>query len=89
MVLVRKFAPQRGQVRAIRCCLDVCPFPLVVKQAEGKQLVTLEQAHFRVIADLDNGRLRFDIGNADAALPSVLRGGGLGSLAISELVIWA
>lgn len=91
MVLVRKFArrSEGKQCNSVLFQVDVCPFPLVVKQAEGKQLVTLEQAHFRVIADLDNGRLRFDIGNADAALPSVLRGGGLGSLAISELVIWA
>lgn len=91
MVVIRK-AMRRGEGKGANTVLyqvDVCPFPLLVKQADGKQLVPLEQAHFRVTADLENARLRFDIGNADAALPSVLRGGGLGSLAISELIIWA
>lgn len=90
MVLLRKTTrrSERAGVSAIQFHIEVSPFPLVVRQGNTRQLVPLESAHFRVTADLAEGKLLFDIGSADAALPSLLRGGGLGSLAISELVIW-
>lgn len=90
MVLMRKSMrrSERAGVNAVQFHVEICPLPLVVKQGSVRQLMPMEQAHFRVTADLAAGKVMFDIGSADAALPTVLRGGGVGSLAISELVIW-
>ena len=91
MALLRKSVRRsdRDGVSAVQFSVDICPMPVTVKNGNEKQLVPQEQAHFRVTADLAKRMVMFDIGSADAALPSILRGGGLGSLAISELVNWA
>lgn len=90
MALLRKSVrrSEREGVNAVQYVVDVCPLPVVVKQGQERQLVSVEQAHFRVTADLTQRLVMFDIGSADAALPTMLRGGGLGSLAVSELVNW-
>lgn len=90
MVLIAKTVrrSEREGVQAVQYQVEVCPLPLVVSQGNEKRLVPVEKAQFRVTADIVERKVMFDIGGADAALPSVVRGGGLGSLAISELVNW-
>jgi len=91
VVFMRKLTQRSHKkgVDAVQLSVELCPVPLVVGNGSSKKLVPIEKAVFRVVADRLEQKLLFDIANADAALPSVLRGGGLGSLAISELVIWA
>lgn len=91
VVFMRKLTQRshKKDVDAVQLSVELCPVPLVAGNGNSKKLVPIENAVFRVVADRLEHKLLFDIANADAALPSVLRGGGLGSLAISELVIWA
>ena len=80
---------EKENINALQHNVRVVPLPLVAGNGDNKQLVTMEEALFKVIVDLNESKVMFDIGGADAALPSLLRGGGLGCLAISELIIWA
>jgi len=79
----------KGDLNAWQYNVRVVPLPLLAGNSENKQLVNMEEALFKVVVDLNENKVMFDIGGADAALPTLLRGGGLGSLAISELIIWA
>lgn len=79
----------KDSVNAVQFTVRIVPLPLVSGQGTEKRLVNMEEALFKAVADLNEGKVMFDIGSADAALPSLLRGGGLGSLAISELILWA
>ena len=76
-------------VRALQFVVRVAPLPMPAGSGDKKRLVTMEEALFKAVADLNEGKVMFDIGGAEAALPSLLRGGGLGSLAVSELIQWA
>lgn len=80
---------EKGNLNALQYNVRVVPLPLVASSGDKKQLINMEEALFKAIADLNEKKVMFDIGGADAALPTLLRGGGVGSLAISELIIWA
>ena len=80
---------EREGVNAVQYTVRVVPLPLLADQGGEKRLISMEEALFKAVADLNEKKVMFDIGGADAALPTLLRGGGLGSLAISELVLWA
>lgn len=90
-VFVQKSARRSTKqgINAIQYSVKLSPLPLQSNNGERKALVHMEDAVFHVVADLDAQALLFDIGKADSALPSLLRGGGAGSLVISELIIWA
>lgn len=76
-------------INAVQFSVKIAPLPFIASNGTGKNLVRTEEAIFHVIADMDSQTLLFDIGKADSALPAIFRGGGVGSLAISELIIWA
>lgn len=80
---------EKEGVNAVQYVVRVVPMPLLTGKGADKQLINMEEALFKAIADQNEGKVMFDIGGADAALPTLLRGGGLGSLAISELILWA
>ena len=80
---------EKEGVHALQLVVRVVPLPIVAGTGSEKRLVTMEESLFKAIADLNEGKVMFDIAGADAALPSLLRGGGLGSLAASELIQWA
>lgn len=90
MALMRKSLRRsdKPDASAVQYMVEVCPLPIVVKQGTKKHLVPLEPAQYRVTVDLAKRAVLFDISGADAALPTPLRGGGLGSLAVSELITW-
>ncbi len=80
---------EKEGINALQFAVRVVPLPLVAGNGEEKRLINMEESLFKAVADLNEGKILFDIAGADAALPSVLRGGGLGSLAVSELIQWA
>ncbi|WP_290579960.1 hypothetical protein [Ketobacter sp.] len=80
---------EKDGVRALQYLVRVVPLPLVAGRGGDQRLINMEEALFKVVVDLNEGKVLFDIGGAEAALPSLLRGGGLGSLAVSELIQWA
>ena len=79
---------KRG-VNAVQFSVRLSPLPMTSAVPGKKELMVMEGASFHVVADLDCETVLFDIAKADSALPSLLRGGGSGSLAISELIIWS
>ena len=80
---------KKSDVNALQFSVHLAPLPIVCTGPDSNKLVRMEEAAFHAVADFDKRVVLFDIGKADSALPSLLRGGGAGSLAISELIIWA
>ena len=63
---------EKENINALQYNVRVVPLPLVAGNGDNKQLVTMEEALFKVIVDLNESKVMFDIGGADAALPSLL-----------------
>ena len=80
---------EKDGVRALQFVVRVVPLPLLAGTGADKKLINMEESLFKAVADLNEGKVMFDIAGAEAALPSLLRGGCLGSLAASELIQWA
>ena len=87
-VLIKKASHRQKGKSVVHFSVSVAPLPFVAT-GETTRLTHMEESTFRAIVDLEAQSIVFDIAKADSALPSLLRGGGLGSLAISELIIWA
>ncbi len=79
----------KANIKALQLRLTISPLPLNYESGNGPKLLHLESAEFNAVADIDERKLIFDITGADAAIPSILQGGGLGSLALTELILWA
>lgn len=89
-VFMHKSVQRAGKesVNAFQYLVQLHPLPLLETGSTSKSLITIEHSQFKVIADLDEQKILFDIASADAALPSILHGKGLGSIAVSELILW-
>lgn len=92
MVLIKK-----GSKRAKDSSVDLTQFRIQVylldavkKKADGFQVVNFSASpKFDVVADHAERSVTFTLGEMGALLPVGLRGGGLGSYIMSELVKWA
>jgi len=58
---------EKENINALQYNVRVVPLPLVAGNGDNKQLVTMEEALFKVIVDLNESKVMFDIGGADAA----------------------
>jgi hypothetical protein len=92
MVLIKK-----GSKRAKDSSVDMTQFRIqiylldaVKKKPDGFQVVNFSASpRFDVVADHAERSVTFTLGEMGALLPVELRGGGLGSYIMSELVKWA
>ena len=89
-VFLHKSVQRAGKdsVNAFQYLVQLHPLPILESTPTSKTLITIEPAKFKVIADLDEQKILFDIASADAALPTILRSKGLGAIAVSELILW-
>ncbi len=92
MVLVKKGSKRAkdGSVDMTQFKIQVYLLDVVKKKADGFQVISFSASpKFDVVADHAERSVTFTLGEMGALLPVELRGGGLGSYIMSELIKWA
>ncbi len=92
MVLIKKGSKRAkdGSVDMTQFRIQVYILDAVKKKADGFQVVNFSASpKFDVVADHTERSVTFTLGEMGALMPVELRGGGLGSYIMSELIKWA
>ncbi|MCG8669180.1 MAG: hypothetical protein MI867_07175 [Pseudomonadales bacterium] len=77
------------EVDLIRLRYEVMPLNYALKEGESQTVVSFQQrATLDAILDQTESTIDFSVNEADASLPEELRGGGVGSYILSEMIRW-
>lgn len=91
MVLIKKETKKaKGDANMTLFRVQVYLLDIVKKKADGYQVVKFQtKPKFDVVAHHEEQAVSFTLGELGELLPVELRGGGIGSLIMSELIKWA
>lgn len=91
MVLIKKETKKaKGDANMTLFRVQVHLLDIVKKKADGFQVIKFPtKPKFDVLANHEDQTISFTLGELGELLPVELRGGGIGSLIISELIKWA